>query len=159
VTLLAERSDLAETGPRPVATSYAAAMWREHPRHRDVTVVVPAYNEEAVVAGVVSGLCAEFGRVVVVDDGSSDATADLARAAGARVVRHPGNLGQGAALQTGFAYALTDPDMRFVITFDSDGQHRVEDALSLLEIARDSGVDVVRTACACSTAEPSSRST
>jgi glycosyltransferase involved in cell wall biosynthesis len=118
-------------------------MSGHHPRHPDVTVVVPAYNEAAGVAGVVSGLRQEFGTVVVVDDGSSDGTAELARAAGARVVRHPSNLGQGAALQTGFAYALTDPDMRFVITFDSDGQHRVEDALSLLTTARESGVDVV----------------
>ena len=98
--------------------------------HADVTVVVPAFNEEARVAAVVSGLRREFGRVVVVDDGSPDHTAELARAAGAHVVRHPSNLGQGAALQTGFAYALTDPDMHHVITFDSDGQHRVEDALS-----------------------------
>lgn len=112
-------------------------------RHADVTVVVPAFNEEARVASVVSGLREEFGTVVVVDDGSSDRTADLARAAGARVVSHPSNLGQGAALQTGFAYALTDPGMRFVVTFDSDGQHRVADALSLLATARHTGVDVV----------------
>jgi len=118
-------------------------MSAEHPRHPDVTVVVPAYNEEARVGSVVAGLRQEFGTVVVVDDGSRDQTADLARAAGARVVRHPGNLGQGAALQTGFAYALTEPDMRYVVTFDSDGQHRVADALSLLQVARDSGVDVV----------------
>jgi glycosyltransferase involved in cell wall biosynthesis len=109
----------------------------------DVTVVVPAFNEGARVASVVSELRTQFGRVVVVDDGSEDHTAELARAAGAHVVRHPGNLGQGAALQTGFASALTDPGMRHVITFDSDGQHRVEDALSLLEVARESGVDVV----------------
>jgi glycosyltransferase involved in cell wall biosynthesis len=109
----------------------------------DVTVVVPAFNEAARVASVVSELRTQFGRVVVVDDGSEDHTAELARAAGAHVVRHPGNLGQGAALQTGFASALTDPGMRHVITFDSDGQHRVEDALSLLELARESGVDVV----------------
>jgi glycosyltransferase involved in cell wall biosynthesis len=111
--------------------------------HADVTVVVPAFNEEARVATVVSGLRVAFGRVVVVDDGSSDRTAELARAAGARVVRHPANLGQGAALQTGFAFALTDPDMRYVVTFDSDGQHRVEDAVALLATARESGVDVV----------------
>jgi polyprenyl-phospho-N-acetylgalactosaminyl synthase len=115
----------------------------QHVPHADVTVVVPALDEEAGVATVVSGLRSEFGRVVVVDDGSTDRTADLARAAGAHVVRHPSNLGQGAALQTGFAYALTDPGMRHVITFDSDGQHRVEDALSLLAVARDTGVDVV----------------
>jgi glycosyltransferase involved in cell wall biosynthesis len=96
--------------------------------HADVVVVVPAYNEEQRVASVVSGLRQHFATVVCVDDGSADATAELARAAGARVVRHPTNLGQGAALQTGF---------------DSDGQHRVEDALALLQTARETAVDVV----------------
>lgn len=112
-------------------------------RHADVTVVVPAFNEESRVAAVVSHLREHFGRIVVVDDGSKDATAAIARSAGASVVSHPTNLGQGAALQTGFAYALLDPGMRHVITFDSDGQHRVEDALALLEIGRSTGVDVV----------------
>jgi polyprenyl-phospho-N-acetylgalactosaminyl synthase len=112
-------------------------------QHAGATVVVPAFNEAARVATVVADLRRHFDTVVVVDDGSSDATTDLARAAGARVVRHPGNLGQGAALQTGFAFALTDPAMRHVITFDSDGQHRVEDAVAMLATARDSGVDVV----------------
>ncbi len=118
-------------------------MLERQPSHVDVTVVVPALNEEMRVGKVVSDLRERFGRVVVVDDGSVDGTATLARAAGAEVVSHPSNLGQGAALQTGFAYALRDPDMSFVVTFDSDGQHRVEDALSLLETARRTGVDVV----------------
>jgi glycosyltransferase involved in cell wall biosynthesis len=109
----------------------------------DVTVVVPALDEESRVAAVVSDLREQFGRIVVVDDGSTDRTAEIARAAGATVVSHPTNLGQGAALQTGFAYALLDPGMRHVVTFDSDGQHRVEDALLLLETARTTGVDVV----------------
>jgi glycosyltransferase involved in cell wall biosynthesis len=111
--------------------------------HADVVVVVPAYNEEQRVASVVSGLRQHFATVVCVDDGSADATAELARAAGARVVRHPTNLGQGAALQTGFAYALSVSTMRHVVTFDSDGQHRVEDALALLQTARETAVDVV----------------
>jgi len=118
-------------------------MAATHAQSSGVTVVVPAYNEEARVGAVVSDLLTHFDTVVVVDDGSSDATADLARAAGARVVRHPGNLGQGAALQTGFAFALTDPAMEHVITFDSDGQHRVDDAVALLGVARETGVDVV----------------
>jgi glycosyltransferase involved in cell wall biosynthesis len=104
-------------------------MAATHAQHAGATVVVPAFNEAARVASVVAGLRTHFDTVVVVDDGSADATADLARAAGARVVRHPGNLGQGAALQTGFAFALTDPAMQHVITFDSDGQHRVEDVV------------------------------
>jgi glycosyltransferase involved in cell wall biosynthesis len=118
-------------------------MAAPHDLNADVAVIVPAYNESQRVAAVVAGLRPHFGSVVVVDDGSTDDTADLARAAGARVVRHPGNLGQGAALQTGFAFALTDPAMRYVVTFDSDGQHRVEDALSLVATARETGVDVV----------------
>jgi glycosyltransferase involved in cell wall biosynthesis len=118
-------------------------MAAPHDLNADVTVVVPAYNESQRVAAVVAGLRLHFGSVIVVDDGSTDDTADLARAAGARVVRHPGNLGQGAALQTGFAFALTDRSMRYVVTFDSDGQHRVEDALSLVATARETGVDVV----------------
>ena len=118
-------------------------MLEAQPPHADVMVVVPALNEEARVATVVSDLRERFGRVVVVDDGSTDGTAELARAAGATVVSHPTNLGQGAALQTGFSYALRDPGVAYVVTFDSDGQHRVEDALALVETARSDGVDVV----------------
>ena len=64
--------------------------------------------------------------VVVVDDGSSDRTRDLAAAAGAVVLRHPINLGQGAALQTGIEFALRQ-GADVVVTFDADGQHRVAD--------------------------------
>ncbi len=58
-------------------------------------------------------------------------------------MRHPVNLGQGAALQTGFAYALSDPRMRHVITFDADGQHQVPDAEAMLGRARRGDADVV----------------
>ena len=106
---LAGRSNFSEPPTWRSAATYAPAMPDPQVPHADVTVVVPAFNEEARVATVVSGLRVEFGRVVVVDDGSADRTSELARAAGAHVVRHPSNLGQGAALQTGFAYALTSP--------------------------------------------------
>lgn len=109
----------------------------------DVLVVVPALNERDSVGQVVAALRQHFPAVICVDDGSTDDTAGVARAAGATVVRHPVNLGQGAALQTGFAYALTRDDIAWVVTFDSDGQHRVADALSLLTTARETGVDVV----------------
>ena len=113
------------------------------PGHEDVAVVVPALNEQRVVGGVVAGLRRRFSRVICVDDGSTDATGREAHVAGATVLRHPVNLGQGAAIQTGFAFALTDASVRWVITFDSDGQHRVADAVSLLRLAQDRQVDVV----------------
>lgn len=106
-------------------------------------VVVPMYNEAAVIGAVVANLRVVFKNVVCVDDGSTDGSPELAAASGATVVRHPDNLGQGAAIQTGFSYALTDPAMRHTITFDADGQHRIEDAVAMLTVARDTGIDVV----------------
>jgi glycosyltransferase involved in cell wall biosynthesis len=109
----------------------------------DVWLVVPLYNEATVIADVIRDALPTFPNIVCVDDGSRDESAALAEEAGARVVRHPINLGQGAALQTGFSYALTDPGMRYVVTFDSDGQHRPEDALALVERLRDEPLDIV----------------
>lgn len=91
-------------------------------------VVIPMYNEATVVGEVVSALLPVFPNVVCVDDGSTDGSQEAARAAGAVVVQHPINLGQGAALQTGVEYALQDPELGCIVTFDADGQHRVEDA-------------------------------
>ncbi len=109
----------------------------------DVWLVVPLFNEEAVIGDVVRDARGTFTNVVVVDDGSSDKGAEAAAAAGAVVVRHPVNLGQGAALQTGFEFARSDPSMRWVVTFDSDGQHQVSDVLEMLRKARDEGLKVV----------------
>jgi glycosyltransferase involved in cell wall biosynthesis len=109
----------------------------------DTWVLVPAYNEAETVAAVVSDLRGAFRHVLCVDDGSADNTAQLAREAGASVVRHPVNLGQGAALQTGFDYLLRNTDARHCVTFDGDGQHLVSDALRMVRRAQTSGVDVV----------------
>jgi polyprenyl-phospho-N-acetylgalactosaminyl synthase len=110
---------------------------------RDVWLVVPLYNEAAVIGDVVRHARTVFPNVVCVDDGSSDASADEAAAAGAVVVRHPVNLGQGAALQTGFEYALSVPSMRWVVTFDADGQHQVDDVVAMLDKARAEDLEVV----------------
>ena len=104
----------------------------EHVPRAQVYVVIPAYNEGTVLSRVVSEVGRAGYTVVVVDDGSADATADHAHAAGAIVVRHPFNLGQGAALQTGIDYALAHA-AQFVVTFDADGQHRVSDIPRLTE--------------------------
>lgn len=100
---------------------------------KDTTfIVIPAFNEESAIGPVVSELKASWPHVVVVDDGSRDATASVAQASGATVLRHVINRGQGAALQTGIAYALAR-GAEAIVTFDSDGQHRAEDVATLVQ--------------------------
>lgn len=98
-------------------------------------VVVPLYNEETAIGAVVAELLAHFRHVVCVDDGSRDDSAAVAESAGARVLRHPVNMGQGAALQTGISYARDQVGCRYIVTFDADGQHDVADALAMIERA------------------------
>lgn len=109
----------------------------------DAWLVVPLYNEGTVVGEVIANARRIFPKIVCVDDGSSDDSAAIARAAGAVVVQHPINLGQGAALQTGINYALGDPDAQYFVTFDSDGQHRAEDASDMVQRLRTEPLDVV----------------
>lgn len=106
-------------------------------------VIVPMFNEATVIGSVIEGLLPEFPNVVCIDDGSSDGSVEAALAAGATVIRHPINLGQGASLQTGFDFALADPAMTEVVTFDADGQHQVADAVGMVEKLRAEDLDVV----------------
>lgn len=101
------------------------------------------YNEATVVGSVIGDLLPVFPHVVCVDDGSTDGSQDVARAAGAVVVQHPINLGQGAALQTGIEFALQDPDMDSIVTFDADGQHRVPDAFDMVQRIKSGEAEVV----------------
>ena len=89
-----------------------------------ILAVVPAYNEAATVAGVVADLAAKapFADVLVVDDGSTDATATAAREAGAEVLELPFNLGIGGAVQAGFKYAIAR-GYSVAVQVDADGQH------------------------------------
>ena len=109
----------------------------------DVWVVVPVYNEATTVATTVSDLLSTFEHVLCVDDGSSDDSAAIALAAGATVLRHVVNQGQGAALRTGFDHVLRATPATHVVTFDADGQHLVEDALVMTLRAQAEEVDVV----------------
>ncbi len=109
----------------------------------DACLVIPLFNEGPVIHDVIAGARERFPRVVVVDDGSTDDSVARARAAGALVVEHPINLGQGAALQTGIEVALRLPGVEYLVTFDADGQHRVEDAEEMVQRLRDGEADVV----------------
>ena len=103
--------------------------------HPNLWVICAAYNEAATIGGVAAELRRAGHQVVVVDDGSHDHTRDIAATAGAHVVAHPINLGQGAALQTGIDYAL-GRGADVLVTFDADGQHRVSDIPRLLDALR-----------------------
>lgn len=109
----------------------------------DVWIVVPAFNEASVIGDVIADIRGVFGHIVCVDDGSSDDTARIALAAGAHVVRHPVNLGQGAAIQTGVEYARSQPGAQVFVTFDADGQHRVKDVVRMVDRLAAEDVDIV----------------
>ena len=109
-----------------------------------VLAVIPAYNEAGRIAGVI---CAMQGMampidIVVIDDGSQDKTAAVAREAGAQVVRLPFNLGYGAALQTGFRYAL-QRGYEYVVQLDGDGQHDPREVAVLLDKVATGEADLV----------------
>lgn len=110
---------------------------------RDRTwVVIPAYNEERRLARVLAEVCAEYPHVVVVDDGSQDSTAEVALRYPVWLLQHVVNLGQGAALQTGIAFALRQ-GAAIVVTCDADGQHQVSDIATLVEPIVERRADVV----------------
>ncbi len=112
-------------------------------RYPGVWIIVPAFNEGAVIGDVIANVGSVFGHVVCVDDGSTDRTGEIALRAGAHLVRHPTNLGQGAAIQTGVEYARRQPGSEVFTTFDADGQHRVSDVIALVERLAVGDVDIV----------------
>jgi len=95
-----------------------------------VSVVIPAFEEAEAIATVIENLrgAARWCELLVVDDGSNDGTAAAATAAGARVIRHPYNKGNGASVKTGIRHAAGE----YVLIIDGDGQHSAEDALRLV---------------------------
>jgi len=96
-----------------------------------VSIVIPAMNEAQAIGDVIARLRtgASWREIIVVDDGSNDATAERAAAAGARVIRHPYNKGNGAAVKTGIRHAAGE----YILIVDADGQHQPEDACRLVE--------------------------
>jgi polyprenyl-phospho-N-acetylgalactosaminyl synthase len=115
---------------------------RQLPVREGIYVVIAAYNESGVAGNVVRELRNSGYAAVLVDDGSSDDTALQAGWAGAIVLRHAVNRGQGAALQSGIRYAL-DLGAQIVVTFDADGQHCVTDLPRLVAPVISGTADVV----------------
>jgi glycosyltransferase involved in cell wall biosynthesis len=106
--------------------------------------LIPAFNEEATIVSVVDNMrlhAPEFD-LLVIDDGSTDRTSDLAAAAGAPVVRHPFNLGIGGAVQSGFTYAYEN-GYEYMAQVDGDGQHDPTELGKLMERMEANGVDMV----------------
>ena len=99
-----------------------------------VAAVIPAYHEEKHVADVVRRTLEQLDHVLVVDDGSADATAVNARNAGAEVIVHPQNVGKGESIKTGLRHWL-ERNLNYVIILDADGQHLPEEIARFLETA------------------------
>lgn len=106
-----------------------------------IWVVVPAYNEASRIGATLRTLLPRYPQTVVIDDGSADTTSQAAHEAGAWVLRHQVNSGQGASLQTGLTFALRQ-GADYIITFDADGQHDPNEIDKLLEPVRAGRADV-----------------
>ena len=109
----------------------------------DTWLIVPCYNEATVIREVLINARETFPNIVAVNDGSRDNSAQEIHAAGAHLVNHPVNLGQGAALQSGVEYARAQPGAKYFVTFDADGQHQVKDVLRMVGRLREEAVDII----------------
>lgn len=115
----------------------------EAPLYDDVWLIIPCFNEGTVIHDVVAQARLTFPNIVVVNDGSRDDSAAQALTAGAHVVTHPVNLGQGAAIQTGVEFARVQSNAQYFVTFDADGQHQVKDVVAMLARLRSEPVDII----------------
>jgi len=106
------------------------------------TAIIPCLNESASITALVAAVRRQLSSVLVVDDGSADATAQFAESAGAVVLRHAKNSGKGAALQTGLAHAAKS-GFEWAVTLDGDGQHAPEDLPALFCCAEMTGARMV----------------
>lgn len=108
----------------------------------NVAFIIPVYNEEKVIQGVIQSILKEFKYVVCVNDGSRDASSKAIAKTKAFLVEHPINMGQGAALQTGIEFARQLP-VDYFVTFDADGQHRIKDVIKMLKKITTGKYDII----------------
>lgn len=112
-------------------------------RDEETAIIIPVYNEGPVIAEVVNQALKKYGTVICVNDGSSDDSSKKIKKTGAYLVEHPINMGQGAALQTGIEFARQFDKLNYFVTFDGDGQHRLEDVEKMLQELKNGGYDIV----------------
>lgn len=105
-------------------------------------VLIPAYNAEATLRGVIEGVKRSHHDIIVVDDGSSDSTSRIGREMGVVLLQHPGNRGKGRALRTGFTYVM-EHGYEAVITLDADGQHDAAEIPRFAEVYRKQSPDII----------------
>ena len=112
---------------------------------KTIAVLIPAYNADKSLAELIHRLRTSLGdvQIVVVDDGSSDRTREIAASAGAAVLQHEKNRGKGAALQTGFDYLNKQSGIEFILTMDADLQHQPEDVPKFFLAQKKSNADIV----------------
>lgn len=100
--------------------------------------IIPVYNEASVIEDVIRQIGHQFEHIICVDDGSTDQSRHKIEKTKAYLIEHPINMGQGAALQTGIEFGRDLPGVEYFVTYDADGQHRLEDVLTMLdEISKD----------------------
>ncbi len=114
---------------------------KNHPLEKNTIAVIPCYNEEATIGSIVLKSKRHVNEVLVVDDGSSDDTAKIAKEAGALVVSHKKNKGKSVGIKTGFKYALAN-GFDYVVTIDGDGQHNPAEIPNVLGNIMNNGYDI-----------------
>lgn len=110
---------------------------------KEVAIIIPVYNEGKVINGVIKSVLKQFKHVICVNDGSADNSSEEIAKTKAYLIEHPINMGQGAALQTGIEFACHIPEVKYFVTFDADGQHRIEDVLTMLKEIRGGTYDII----------------
>ena len=107
-----------------------------------ITIGIPAYNEEKNIAGIIMKLKKITDSIIVCNDGSSDLTGSIAENLGVEVINHPKNLGYGSAIKSIF-FKAKEMNSDILVTFDADGQHRVEDINRIIEPIKNGNTDIV----------------
>lgn len=107
-----------------------------------IAVAIPAFNEEKNIAGIILKLKKFTDEIIVCDDGSTDLTSEIADALGVKIVKHSKNLGYGSAIKSLFL-KCKEMNVDAMITFDADGQHRIEDLEKLIQPIKDDSADLV----------------